>query len=264
MTQSSLGGHRGARHIDPLVGAHEAKVLTGDLRRTAEAIVARYPNSRSAALPLLFLVQSVEGYVTEQGMREVADILGLTPAEILATGSFYTMLKKNPQGEYLVSVCRNISCTHLGGRRVLAELEEHLGIGAGETTADGKISLESAECLATCDGAPSIQINYEDFLRVAPDTVVQFVEKLRRGDEVRSSRGDVVKTSKEISYETATAGLRSPGTAGDHVQETFGGESMLGQEGPGFRPKEPGGGDAWAETGLTPGETRTSRDEADE
>lgn len=254
MSTTSFGGTRGARHIDPAVGAHEARVLTGDLRRTAEAIVARYPNSRSAALPLLFLVQSVEGYVTEQGMREVADILGLTPAEILATGSFYTMLKKNPQGEHLVSVCRNISCTHMGSRRVLAELEEHLGIEAGQTTPDGRITLESAECLATCDGAPSIQINYEDFYKVAPDVAVQLVEKLRRGDEVRSVRGEPVKTAKEISYETATVGLRSPGTAGDHVQDTFGGESMLGHEGPGFRPKEPGGGEEQAETRLTPGD----------
>jgi NADH:ubiquinone oxidoreductase subunit E len=252
MTPASMGGNRGARHIDPLTAGHEARVLTGELRQTAEAIVARYPNSRSAALPLLFLVQSVEGHVTEQGMRDVADILGLTPAEILATGSFYTMLKKNPQGEYLVSVCRNISCTHMGARKVLAELEEHLGIEAGQTTADGKITLESAECLATCDGAPSLQINYEDFYRVAPDVAVQLVEKLRRGDEVRSVRGEPVKTSKEISYETATVGLRSPGTAGDHVQETFGGESMLGHEGAGFRPKEPGGGETWAETRLAP------------
>lgn len=253
---SSYGGARGTRHLDRQFRSLKPEVLVGDLRQTAEAIVARYPNSRSAALPLLFLVQSVQGYVTEQGMREVADILGLTPAEILATGSFYTMLKKSPQGEYLVSVCRNISCTHLGARKVLAELEDHLGIEAGETTTDGKITLESAECLATCDGAPSIQINYEDFLRVAPDTAVQLVEKLHRGDEVRSARGEAVKTSKEISYETATTGLRSPGTAGDQVQETFGGESMLGHEGPGYRPKEFGGGEEQAEIRLTPDEVK--------
>jgi NADH-quinone oxidoreductase subunit E len=240
MTPSSLGGHRGARHLDPQERAPAPRVLVGELRKTAEAIVARYPNSRSAALPLLFLVQSAEGYVTEQGMREVADILGLTPAEILATGSFYTMLKKRPQGEYLVSVCRNISCTHLGSRKIVKELEQHLGIQPGETTADGKITLETAECLATCDGAPSIQINYEDFYKVAPETAVELVEKLRRGDQVRSVRGEPVRTAREVAYETATVGLDTPGTAGDQVQETFGGESMLGHEGPGFRPKEYG------------------------
>src|SRR5688500_5022728 len=94
-------------------------VLTPQLRAEAEAIAAKYPNSRSALLPLLFLVQSVEGYVTDEGMREVAEILDLEPAQVLSSGSFYTMLKRKPQGEYLVSVCRNISCTHLGARKVI-------------------------------------------------------------------------------------------------------------------------------------------------
>ncbi|MDQ3954268.1 MAG: NAD(P)H-dependent oxidoreductase subunit E [Actinomycetota bacterium] len=226
------------------VGAEDdlvPQVLTGKLRRTAEAIAGRYPNSRSATLPLLFLVQSVEGYVSEQGMREVADILHLTPAEVLATSSFYTMLKKKEQGDYLVSVCRNISCTHLGARKIIKELEDQLNIEVGETTADGKVTLEAAECLATCDGAPAMQINYEDFYRVASDDVIRMVETLRRGDTVTSVRGEAVGTFKDCSYQIATVGLRSPGTAGDSVEETFGGESMLGQEGPGFRPKEEGG-----------------------
>ncbi len=219
----------------------EPQVLTGDMRRTAEAIVARYPNARSATLPLLFLVQSIEGHVTERGMREVAGILHLTPAEVLATASFYTMLKKTPQGDYLVSVCRNISCTHLGARKIIQELERHLGIAVGETTADGKVSLEAAECLATCDGAPAIQINYEDFYRVGADDVVAMIDRLRSGETVTSVRGEPVKTSKEISYETATAGLRVPGTAGDTVERTIGGESPPIDTAPGFRPKEEGG-----------------------
>ena len=234
------GARVGAHGLNPEMRSVDPTVLTGDLRRVAEEIVARYPNPRSAALPLLFLVQSKEGYVTEQGMREVADILGLTPADVLSTGSFYTMLKKRPQGDYLVSVCRNISCTHLGGRKIIAELEDHLGIEAGETTSDGKVTLEAAECLATCDGAPSLQINYEDFYRVDTEQVLLLVERLRRGEEVHSSRGQRVRTSKQIALETATVGLRSGG-AGEQVQETFGGESMLGHEGPGFRPKEAGG-----------------------
>ncbi|MDQ4143817.1 MAG: NAD(P)H-dependent oxidoreductase subunit E [Actinomycetota bacterium] len=234
-------------HGDPKLGPpenaerpHEPKVLTGDLRRTAEAIVARYPNSRSAALPLLFLVQSKEGYVTDEGMRDVADILSLTPADVLSTGSFYTMLKKRPTGQYLISICRNISCTHLGARKIIADVEEHLGIDVGETTPDGKITLEAAECLATCDGAPSLQVNYEDFYDMDVEKVILLVEKLRRGDPVLSSRGQVVRTHTEISRETATVGLRG-GSAGEQVEATFGGESHKGQDGPGFRPKEPGG-----------------------
>ena len=218
-------------------------VLNDELRSTAERIIAKYPNKRSAALPLLFLVQSVEGHVTEDGMREVADLLGLTPAEVLATGSFYTMLKKRPQGEYLISVCRNISCTHLGARKVFAALEGELGIETGEVTDDGKFMLESAECLATCDGAPSMQINYEDFYKVSPEEAVEVVTRLGRGDEVRSVRGERIKSAKEISYETATAGLREV-AAPVGTARTIGGESPRADTVPGFRPREEGGAGA--------------------
>lgn len=217
------------------------QTLTGELRAEAEAIVAKYPNSRSAMLPLLFLVQSVEGYVTERGMREVADLLGLTSAEVLASCSFYTMLKRRPQGEYLISVCRNISCTHRGSREVMNALEERLGIRAGETTHDAKFSLEAAECLATCDGAPSLQINYEDFYSVTPDTAIELVNRISDGRTVTSVHGEVVKTAKEIARETATVGLRTPGTAGDQSLRTIGGETPPADIAPGWRPKERGG-----------------------
>jgi NADH-quinone oxidoreductase subunit E len=218
-------------------------VLNDELRSTAERIIAKYPNKRSAVLPLLFLVQSVEGYVTEDGMRELADLLGLTPAEVLATSSFYTMLKKRPQGEYLISVCRNISCTHLGARKVFAALEEELGIETGEVTDDGRFMLESAECLATCDGAPSMQINYEDFYKVSPEEAVEIVTRLARGDEVRSVRGERIKSAKEISYETAAAGLREV-AAPVGTARTIGGESPRADTAPGFRPREEGGAGA--------------------
>ena len=217
----------------------QAPVLNDDLRDVAQRLIARYPNKRSAVLPLLFLVQSVEGYVTEAGMREVAGLLGLTSAQVLAAASFYTMLKKKPQGEYLVSVCRNVSCTHRGARKLIPALEEHLGVETGGTTADGKFSLETAECLATCDGAPAIQVNYEDFYNVTPELAVEICERLARGEEVRGERGDPVLTSKEISYQTATTGVRIP--SGEVAPErTIGGESPRADTAPGFRPKEPG------------------------
>ena len=214
-------------------------VLTPEQRALADRIVEKYPNSRSATLPLLFLVQSAEGYVTEAGMREVADILDITPAQVLASASFYTMLKKRPQGDYLISVCRNISCTHNGARRVVEALQERLGIDPGETTPDGRFSLEAAECLATCDGAPSMQINYEDFYSVTPDDAVDLVEKLARGEDVRSVRGDVVKTAKEIAAETAAAGLR-PESPPHEDARTVGGESQPPDMGPGHRPRVEG------------------------
>jgi NADH-quinone oxidoreductase subunit E len=215
-----------------------ARVFDDATRALAERIVAKYPNKRSAALPLLFLSQSVEGYVTEAGMKEVAGILGLTAAEVLATSSFYTMLKKKPTGEYLISVCRNISCTHLGAHRVFGALEERLGIETGATTPDGRFTLESAECLATCDGAPSMQVNYEDFYRVSPESAVEVVDRLMRGDEVLSTHGAPVKTHKEISAETAASGLVSP--AESDRERTIGGESPRMDTAPGTRPKVTG------------------------
>lgn len=211
-------------------------VLSPEQRASADAIVAKYPNPRSATLPLLFLVQSVEGHVTEQGMREVAEILDLTPAQVLASASFYTMLKKRPQGEYLISVCRNISCTHLGARRVIEAAEQHLGIEVGETTEDGRFSLEAAECLGTCDGAPSLQVNYEDFYRATPESIVELIEKIARGEKVVSIRGETIRTSTEISAETALAGVRHHTTGNDSAR-TVGGEVQPADMGPGFRPR---------------------------
>jgi len=215
-------------------------VFSSEDRAVAQQIVAKYPNARSATLPLLFLVQSIDGYVSEDGMREVAEILGLTPAQVLASASFYTMLKKRPQGEYLVSICRNISCTHRGARRVIEAAEETLGIETGETTSDGRFSLEAAECLGTCDGAPSMQINYEDFYDVTPDGVIELILKVGRGEEVRSVRGEPVKTAKEIARETALAGVRRDSEDLVHAARTVGGESIPTDMAPGFRPRVEG------------------------
>ena len=236
------------------------RVLSDEVRETALKIVAKYPNKRSAALPLLYLVQSVEGHVTDAGMREVADLLELTPAEVLATSSFYTMFKKRPQGDYLISVCRNISCTHRGARKVFEALEERLGIETGECTADGRFMLEAAECLATCDGAPSMQINYEDFYRVTPQSAVEVVNELEGGREVRSVRGEPVKTSKEISYEMATTGLGLP-TGDVEPARTIGGESPPPDAAPGFRPKEQGGGSGEPLGGSSAGRSPRSEKE---
>lgn len=217
------------------IAATDLRVLS-DHVDAVERILAKYPNSRSASLPLLFLAQSVEGYVSENGMRDVASILGLTPAEVLAVSSFYTMLKKKPQGEYLISVCRNISCTHRGGRKVLQALEDKLGIGDGDTTGDGRFTLEAAECLATCDGAPSMQINYEDFYNVAPDEAVALVDRLSAGEGVVSVAGAPIKTSKEISLEVALTGTLKAARSGDETARTVGGESPPSDMAPGFRP----------------------------
>ena len=221
--------------IGPSLRINRPRELTvlSSVRAEVDEIVSKYPNSRSATLPLLFLAQSVEGYVTEEGMRDVASVLGLTPAEVLAVASFYTMFKKTPQGDYLFSVCRNISCTHRGGRKVLRALEDRLGVPAGAMTEDGKFSLEAAECLGTCDGAPAMQINYEDFYGVSAEEAVALVDKIESGETVTSVAGEPVRTAKEISRETALTGtLSARGLSGGTVHSgealsTVGGETPI-------------------------------------
>src|SRR5919106_1780705 len=123
--------------------------LEGELREHAERLVARYPQPRSALLPLLYLVQAEEGYVTRDGMREVAELLSLSTAEVEAVATYHTMFKKAPTGRWLVSVCTNLSCALAGGRRLYERGVE--GLGDGEA-----VAVEEVECLGACDAAPVV------------------------------------------------------------------------------------------------------------
>lgn len=152
-------------------------------------IVARYPESRSALLPMLHLVQSYEGYVTPAGIEMCADVLGIAEAEVAAVATFYTMYKRRPVGEYHVGVCTNTLCAVMGGDQIWDDVSEHLGIGHDETTEDGKVSLERVECNAACDYAPVMVVNWEFVDNQTPDSARELVDRLRAGDEVTSTRG---------------------------------------------------------------------------
>jgi NADH-quinone oxidoreductase subunit E len=152
-------------------------------------IIGRYPRARSALLPLLHLVQSEEGYVSEDGIAFCADQLGLTQADVTGVVSFYTMYKRQPVGDYHVGVCTNALCAVMGGDAIFADLQEHLGIGNDETTADGKVSLEHVECNAACDYAPVVMVNWEFFDNMTPAKARDMVDALRTGGEVAPSRG---------------------------------------------------------------------------
>ncbi|HMA45820.1 MAG TPA: NADH-quinone oxidoreductase subunit NuoE, partial [Frankiaceae bacterium] len=175
--------------------------LTDETRAQARRIVARYPagRSRSALLPLLHLVQAEEGYVTPAGIDFCARKLGLTKAEVGAVATFYTMYKRRPVGEYLVSVCTNLSCQVLGAEEVYAALSKHLGVGHDETTGDGRITLEHAECLAACDYAPVMTVNYEFFDNVTETSALEIVEALRHGERPAPTRGAPLCSFREIS-----------------------------------------------------------------
>src|SRR4051794_3269521 len=169
-------------------------------------IIARYPlgRSRSALLPLLHLVQTEEGYVSPVGVTFCAEILGINKAQVGAVATFYTMYKRRPTGEYLVSVCTNTLCNVMGGQEVYDGLVEHLGVGHDETTGDGRITLEHAECLAACDYAPVVTVNYDFAIdQATPDAAVAMVEQLRNGERPMPSRGARICSLREMSMQLA-------------------------------------------------------------
>ncbi len=155
----------------------------------AAEIIERYPKTRSALLPLLHLVQSEEGYVSQDGIEYCADQLGLTEADVTGVVSFYTMYKRKPIGEYHVGVCTTALCGVMGGDAILADLKDHLGVGLDEVTPDGKVSYEHVECNAACDYAPVVMVNWEFFDDMTPQSARDLVDGLRTGADVKPTRG---------------------------------------------------------------------------
>ncbi|WP_420174484.1 NADH-quinone oxidoreductase subunit NuoE [Luteococcus sp. OSA5] len=161
------------------------------------AIAARYPQSHSAVLPMLHLVQSVDGRVSPAGIRTIAELLGQTEAQITGVATFYTMYKRRPAGEHHIGVCTTTTCAVLGGDILLSCMEKKLGITEGQTTADGKFSLERLECNAACDYAPVMMVNWEFFDNMTPQKADELVDALFSGGEVASPRGATITSWKE-------------------------------------------------------------------
>ncbi|RMI04771.1 NADH-quinone oxidoreductase subunit NuoE, partial [Cellulomonas triticagri] len=170
------------------------------LAADAAQVVARYPDARSALLPLLHLVQSEDGYVSPAGVAFCAGVLDLSTAQVSAVATFYTQYKRRPNGEYTVGVCTNTLCAIMGGDAIWEDLTDRLGIGHDETTADGKITLERIECNAACDFAPVMMINWEFFDNQTPDSAAEVVGRLIAGEPVAPTRGPAqVQTFKQVS-----------------------------------------------------------------
>jgi NADH-quinone oxidoreductase subunit E len=221
--------------------------LRSVLGAEAAEIIGRYPNPRSALLPLLHLVQSEQGYVSEDGIAFCAEQVGLSKAEVAAVTSFYTMYKREPVGEYHVGVCTNSLCAVMGGDVIFARLQEHLDIGNDETTGDGKVSLEHLECNAGCDYAPVVMVNWEFFDNMTPQSARDLVDGLRSGAEVAPVRGAPrLCTWKQASR--ILAGFPDDQAAGGH---TAGVPTLAGlriaKEQQGWRPEYGDPGDAGSE-----------------
>jgi len=140
----------------------------------------RYPDKRSALLPALWIAQEEQGYVTEDAMNQIAVLLEITPVQVYETVTFYTMLSLQPQGKYVIQVCRTLSCALVGANAVITHLEQKLGIAVGETTPDGVFSLKKVECLAGCGAGPVMQINDEYYEYLTRDKVDRILDDLRR------------------------------------------------------------------------------------
>jgi NADH-quinone oxidoreductase subunit E len=183
---------------------------------TMDSIIAKYPRSRSAIMPLLHYVQSLDGYVSDRGIEKIAEKLNLETAEVTAVSTFYTQYLKHPAGEYHVGVCINTLCAVMGGDAIYDSVSEHLGIKNHETTADGKVSLERIECNAACDYAPVVMVNWEFYDNQNPQSVRDLVDAARNGNPPAPTRGpSKLRTWRQ--NEAVLAGLND-GLANEGVQ----------------------------------------------
>ncbi len=178
---------------------------------TALEIISRYPRAKSATIPLLHLAQEQDGYVADDAMVHISELVGTTPAQVLGTCSFYEMFKREPVGTYLVNVCTNISCQIMGGEELLHHAEQKLGIKAGSTTPDGRFTLEDVECIAACTEAPCLQVNYRYRHKITNDEFDVLVDELAAGghtDEI-PPHGTLARIRQHIPADRA-AGTADP------------------------------------------------------
>lgn len=179
--------------------------LRADIRQRADELVSLYPERRSAMLPLLHLVQEQDGYLSEEGMAEVAELTGTTPAEVRGTATFYDMYHLEPVGKYVVGVCTNIACLLAGGEEMLEHASATLGCAVGGTSSDGLFTLEETECLADCNIAPCVQVNHRYVRTTTPETFDALVSDLRAG-----KRDDEIPPHGTLIRVRRSGGLRAP------------------------------------------------------
>jgi NADH-quinone oxidoreductase subunit E len=188
--------------------------LTAANVEVALEIIGRYPRPKSALIPLLHLAQEQDGWVTDEAMEHIAELVGVTPAEVLGTCSFYEMFKRHPVGRYVINICTNISCQLLGAEDLLEHAEHRLGIRSGNTTPDGLFTIEDVECIAACTEAPCLQVNYRYRHKVTPEDLDALIDELAAGhlDEEVPPHGTLARIRQHIPAERA-AGSVAPDSA---------------------------------------------------
>ena len=175
----------------------------------AKEIIGRYPKARSATIPLLHVAQQQDGYITNEAIAHIAELVGATSAEVLGTCTFYEMFKMQPVGKYLINICTTMSCALLGAEELVEHAERHLGIKAGGTTPDGLFTLERAECQAACTEAPCLQANYRYRYRVTPAQLGEFLDDLGEGrlDAEIPPHGVVARVRQSIPVDRAVGAV---------------------------------------------------------
>jgi NADH-quinone oxidoreductase subunit E len=197
---------------------------TAEQLSVMDSIISRYPRKRSAIMPLLHYVQSIEGYVTNEGIELIGQKLELATAEVTAVSTFYTQYKSKPVGEYHVGICTNTLCAVMGGDAIFESIKEHLDIENDGVTSDGKVSVEHIECNAACDYAPVVMVNWEFYDNQTVQSVKDLVDGARAGNPPAPTRGPKsLRTWKQNS--AVLAGI-SDGLANEGVQA--GQPSLLG------------------------------------
>ena len=197
---------------------------TNDQISIMDSIIARYPRKRSAIMPLLHYVQSIEGYVTNEGIELIGKKLDLATAEVTAVSTFYTQYKSKPVGEYHVGICTNTLCAVIGGDVIFDAVKEHLGIENNGLTSDGKVSVEHIECNAACDYAPVVMVNWEFYDNQTVESVKNLVDGARSGNPPAPTRGP--KTLRTWKQNSAVLAGISDGLSGEGVQA--GAPTLLG------------------------------------
>ena len=190
--------------------------FTSEQLAVMDSIIARYPRKRSAIMPLLHFVQSIDGYVTNEGIEVIGEKLELATAEVTAVSTFYTQYKSKPVGEYHVGVCTNTLCAVMGGDAIYESIKEHLNIGNDEVTTDGKVSVEHIECNAACDYAPVVMVNWEFYDNQTVQSVKDLVDGARTGNPPAPTRGP--KTLRTWKQNSAVLAGISDGLANEGVQ----------------------------------------------
>lgn len=177
----------------------------------AKDIIRRYPRPKSALIPVLHVAQEQDGHITTEAMEHIAELIGITPAEVYGTASFYEMFKFEPVGRYCINVCTNISCQLLGGWELLEHAERRLGVKSGSTTADGLFTIEDVECIAACTEAPALQVNYRYRYRVTDGDFDQLVDDLRAGrlDDDIPPHGTLARVRQRTPDNWADTGRRA-------------------------------------------------------